>query len=128
MSTPFPIEENDQTRARREHLDSIRGLVGNAYPNRYERTRVAPGVEGEDTITAIVHAFKGHAPRTEAGARPTPEQLEEANAKLREPGTVRVSGRIATLPRGMGKAGFVHLSDGLARLQICLRKQGVGAL
>ncbi|HEU4594612.1 MAG TPA: lysine--tRNA ligase [Pyrinomonadaceae bacterium] len=127
MTTPF-IEENDQTRARREHLDSIGELVGNPYPNKFRRTNVAGSAEGEDTITAIVRAFKGHAPQTEAGARPSPEQLEEANAKLKEPGTVRVSGRIATPPRVMGKAAFVHLSDGRERLQIYVRKQDAVAL
>ncbi len=127
MTTPF-IEENDQTRARREHLEGIRELVGNAYPNRFARTNVAASDEGEDTITALVRQFKGHAPQTEAGARPTPEQLEEANAKLKEAGTVRVSGRIATPPRVMGKAAFVHLSDGRERLQIYVRKQDAVAL
>jgi len=32
MSIPF-IEENDQTIARREHLDALRELVGNVYLN-----------------------------------------------------------------------------------------------
>jgi lysyl-tRNA synthetase, class II len=127
MTTPF-IEENDQTRARREHLDAIRELVGNAYPNRFARTDAAGSAEGEDTITSIVREFKGHAPQAEAGARPTPEQLEEANAKLKEAGTVRVSGRVATPPRVMGKAAFVHLSDGKERLQIYVRRQDAVAL
>ena len=47
---PF-IEENDQTRARREHLEAIRALVGNAYPNKFARSRVTGD---EDTITAVV--------------------------------------------------------------------------
>ena len=37
MTVPF-IEENDQTLARREHLEALRQLVGNAYPNRFERS------------------------------------------------------------------------------------------
>ncbi|HMS40317.1 MAG TPA: lysine--tRNA ligase, partial [Pyrinomonadaceae bacterium] len=36
---------------------------------------------------------------------------------------VRVSGRLAVPPRVMGKAAFVHLSDGKERLQIYVRKQ-----
>nr|MBA3242197.1 lysine--tRNA ligase [Acidobacteriota bacterium] len=127
MTTPF-LEDNDQTRARREHLESIRALVGNAYPNKFQRTSASASAEGEDTITSIVREFKEHAPQTEGGARPTPEQLEEANAKLREAGAVRVSGRIATPPRVMGKAAFVHLSDGKERLQIYVRKQEAVAL
>jgi lysyl-tRNA synthetase class 2 len=127
MSRPF-IEDNDQTIARREHLEKIRDLVGNAYPNRFPRSNVAGSKEGEDTITSIFSAFKDHAPQTEEGARPTPEQLAEANEKLKEAGTVRVSGRIATPPRVMGKAAFVHLSDGKERLQIYVRKQDAVAL
>ncbi len=41
---------------------------------------------------------------------------------------MRVSGRIATPPRVMGKAAFVHLSDGKERLQIYLRKQDAKAI
>lgn len=127
MSTPF-IEENDQTRARREHLDKIRELVGNAYPNKFRRSHVTETQEGEDTITSVIRAFKPHEPQTEEGARPTPEQLEQANADLKAFGNVRVSGRIATPPRVMGKAAFVHLSDGKERLQIYLRKQDAKAV
>ena len=36
---------------------------------------------------------------------------------------MRVSGRLAVPPRVMGKAAFVHLSDGINRLQIYVRKQ-----
>ena len=36
---------------------------------------------------------------------------------------MRVSGRLAVPPRVMGKAAFVHLSDGKSRLQIYVRKQ-----
>jgi lysyl-tRNA synthetase class 2 len=124
MSLPVSIlEDNDQTRARREHLEGIRALVGNAYPNKFARTNVAGSSEGEDTITSIVNAFKRHEPRVEEeGARPAPEQLEEANGVLNEV-TVRLSGRLATPPRVMGKVAFVHLSDGEERLQIYVRRQ-----
>jgi hypothetical protein len=39
VSSPF-IEDNDQTRARREHLEAIARIVGNVYPNKFERSRV----------------------------------------------------------------------------------------
>ena len=45
------IEENDQTQARLEHLNKLKEIIGNAYPNKFERSRVTGG---EDTITAIV--------------------------------------------------------------------------
>jgi lysyl-tRNA synthetase class 2 len=131
MSTPLSergiIEDNDQTRARAEHLEKIRALVGNAYPNRFERSRLTKSDEGEDTISSIVAEFRKHEPEVKEGERPTPEQLESANAELGT-NTVRVSGRLATPPRVMGKAAFVHLSDGKERLQIYVRKQEAKAI
>ncbi|HET7112227.1 MAG TPA: hypothetical protein VFI57_01230, partial [Pyrinomonadaceae bacterium] len=56
MSIPF-LEENDQTLARREHLHALKALVGNAYPNKFERTRIVDP-EREDTITAVVEKFR----------------------------------------------------------------------
>jgi lysyl-tRNA synthetase class 2 len=106
MSIPF-IEENDQTIARRQHLDALHELVGNVYPNKFERSRVADP-NREDTITAIVEKFKS----------------DQANEYLNS-FTVRLAGRIATPPRVMGKAAFVHLSDGVSRLQIYIRKSDV---
>ena len=121
------IPDNDQTRARRAHLDALRELVGNAYPNRFARTNVTQSAEGEDAITSVVARFKHHAPHVEEGAKPTPEQLEAANAELNGI-EVRVSGRVATPPRVMGKAAFVHLSDGRERLQIYVRKDDARAV
>jgi lysyl-tRNA synthetase class 2 len=120
VSTPF-IEDNDQTRARREHLEALRKLVGNVYPNKFERSRVTGH---EDTITAITEKFKALEPHTPEGERPAPEEIERANAELNKT-EVRLAGRIATPPRVMGKAAFVHLSDGLERLQIYVRKADV---
>ncbi|HLL75144.1 MAG TPA: lysine--tRNA ligase [Pyrinomonadaceae bacterium] len=121
------IPDNDQTRARRAHLEQLRELVGNAYPNRFARTNVTGSAEGEDTITSIVARFKSHEPRAEEGAKPSAEQLEAANAELNRV-EVRLSGRVATPPRVMGKAAFVHLSDGRERLQIYVRKDDARAV
>ena len=119
MSIPF-IEENDQTSARREHLEALRALVGNVYPNKFERSEVVePG--REDTISAIVEKFSSFEPQKREGEKPTPEELETANQQLNH-FKVRLAGRIASPPRVMGKAAFVHLSDGGARLQLYLRK------
>src|SRR5687768_8122608 len=106
MPIPF-IEENDQTAARHEHLEALRELVGNVYPNKFERSRIVDA-GNEDTITAIVEKFREFQPQ------------EELNKF-----TVRLAGRIATPPRVMGKAAFVHLSDGVSRLQIYVRKADV---
>jgi lysyl-tRNA synthetase class 2 len=123
VSSPF-IEDNDQTRARREHLEAIRGIVGNVYPNKFERSRVTGS---EDAITAIVQKFKDKEPRDAEGARPAPEVLERVNAELNQI-SVRTSGRIATPPRVMGKAAFVHLSDGGSRLQIYVKRADARAV
>src|SRR5712671_588727 len=123
MTVPF-IEENDQTQARREHLEALRTLVGNVYPNKFERTNVTKTRSGEDTIASIVAAFKQYEPKVAEGERPVAEALESANGELNKI-RVRVAGRIAAPPRVMGKAAFVHLSDGTSRLQIYVRRQDV---
>jgi len=128
LSTPFTdvIGENDQTRARHEHLESLRQLVGNVYPNKFERSQVVAAGR-EDTITAVVEKLQAFEPTTLDGARPTPEAIEEANQQLNKI-VVRLAGRIASPPRVMGKAAFLHLSDGVSRLQIYIRKADVRAV
>jgi len=123
MTVPF-LEDNDQTQARREHLEALRQLVGNVYPNKFERSNVTENTSGEDTITSIVATFKKFEPQLAEGQKPSPEDLEAANAKLNKI-RVRIAGRIAAPPRVMGKAAFVHLSDGTSRLQIYVRRQDI---
>ena len=118
------IEPNDQTRARQEHLDKLRELVGNVYPNRFERSRITGD---EDTISRIAASddIVKHIPMLAEGERPSQEIKDAANAELKKFGSVRIAGRLATPPRLMGKAAFVHLSDGMSRLQIYVRKDDV---
>ncbi len=124
LPIPF-IEENDQTVVRREHLETLRALVGNVYPNKFERSQVVtPGTD--DTITSVIGKFKAFAPNVVDGSRPAAEEIELANQQLNRI-TVRVAGRIASPPRVMGKAAFVHMSDGVSRLQIYVRKADVSA-
>jgi len=125
MSIPF-IEENDQTTARREHLETLRQLVGNVYPNKFERSQT--GERGkEDTITFVVEKFRGFEPKPIADGRPSTEELDLANEQLNS-FSVRIAGRIASPPRVMGKAAFVHLSDGVSRLQIYIRRGDVAGI
>ncbi|MCW5959580.1 MAG: lysine--tRNA ligase [Pyrinomonadaceae bacterium] len=123
------VEQNDQTAARREHLEKLRGLVGNVYPNKFERSKVSGD---EDTISnlvnfapvvEIVEEIKAHVATLAERMRPNAELKEKLNEKLKALGTVRISGRLAVPPRVMGKAAFVHLSDGVERLQIYCRKE-----
>ena len=123
------IEQNDQTTARREHLQKLREVVGNVYPNKFERSRISGE---EDTITNLLNfppVIEAVAEIGEVVAklaereRPPAEIKDRLNARLKELGNVRISGRMAVPPRVMGKAAFVHLSDGMSRLQIYCRKE-----
>ncbi len=124
------IEQNDQTEARRSHLEALRELIGNAYPNKFDRSTLSGG---EDTISAI----KNWQPVVDAeaemaavkaslapGERPPAELKDAMNERLKALGTVRIAGRLTTPPRG----NFVHLTDGLAKLQIYCNKKGPLAL
>lgn len=131
MSVPF-IEENDQTRARHEHLDALRRLVGNVYPNKFERSRVIDA-QREDTITGIKQKYSDDDVKAWERIQPTnpnvrlgppPEKIEMKNQLLNSV-KVRIAGRIASPPRVKGKAAFVHLSDGVTRLQVYIRREEV---
>ena len=126
MTVPF-LEDNDQTQARRAHLEALRQLVGNVYPNKFERSNVTENPSGEDTISSITGAFRKYEPHVAEGQKPSPDDLESANTQLNKI-RVRVAGRIAAPPRVMGKAAFVHLSDGTSRLQIYLRRQDIAGV
>jgi lysyl-tRNA synthetase class 2 len=124
------IEPNDQTAARREHLDALRELVGNVYPNKFDRSQLTGR---EDTITAVL----AWAPVVDAtremddlkatldqGERPPVEFKDALNERLKALGTIRIAGRLTTPPRG----NFVHLTDGKNKLQIYCDKKGGFAL
>ena len=132
MTIPF-IEENDQTIARKQHLAELQNLVGNVYPNKFARevAKESEIVLSDDTatISAIVHhePITKFVPPVGAPEPPSQEQRDADNQELNKY-KVRIAGRIATPPRIMGKAAFVHLSDGANRLQIYVRKQDVRAV
>ncbi|CAN5328115.1 hypothetical protein BH20ACI1_BH20ACI1_02910 [soil metagenome] len=120
------VEENDQTKARVEHLKELEKIIGNSYPNKFERSHITGK---EDTISNIVQfepvieIVKELKDNTPEGEKPDQELKSKLNEKLKEFGNVRISGRLAVPPRIMGKAAFVHLSDGKSRLQIYCRKE-----
>jgi lysyl-tRNA synthetase class 2 len=125
MSIPF-LDENDQTKARQDHLEALQKLVGNVYPNKFERSEVVEAGR-EDTISSIVEKFKAFEPKAPEGGRPAAEEIELANQQLNTV-TLRVAGRIASPPRVMGKAAFVHLSDGIQRLQVYVRQADIAGI
>ncbi len=123
------IEPNDQTAARAEHLDAMRELVGNVYPNKFARSAVSGT---EDTITKIllfppvveiISEMADVRAKLAERERPPAEIKDALNEKLKAFGVIRVSGRLTTPPRG----NFVHLTDGINKLQIyCDKKGSVG--
>ncbi|MBK8464828.1 MAG: lysine--tRNA ligase [Chloracidobacterium sp.] len=124
------IEPNDQTEARKVSLEAISALVGNVYPNKFSRTDVSGG---EDTITALKHFDKiadieSRMAEIKAnlgeGERPPAEKKDELNTELKALGNVRIAGRLTTPTRG----NFVHLTDGISKLQVYCNKKGPLAL
>ena len=120
------VEQNDQTAARSEHLAAIYKLVGNVYPNKFDRSKLTGA---DDSITAL----KSFDPLTAAesemaaikaslgeGERPPADKKDALNEKLKAVGTVRIAGRLTTPPRG----NFVHLTDGISKVQIYCNKKG----
>ncbi len=129
------IEPNDQTEARREHLEKLRDLIGNVYPNKYRREVIQDGQtiipDQKASITNVVVFARPikdkYISELPEGEKPSDEQRDAANAELNGY-RVRIAGRLAVPPRVMGKAAFVHLSDGSERLQIYVRKQDAKAI
>jgi len=87
--------ESDQVVQRRANLEALRALGVDAYPNRFD---------ADTTVDALV---REHGPRAAA-------ELEEAGPRT------RVAGRILGI-RSFGKANFLVISDGQARVQIYVR-------
>ena len=92
--------EQELIKNRRENLSRIASLAGNPYPFDFAATA---------TVSEIVSRFT----KTPA------EDLE------RDPVAAAAAGRILAV-RVQGKAGFLDLSDGKARLQVYVRKDAVG--
>lgn len=118
------VVPNDQTEARGEHLARFIELVGNAYPNKFDRSSLSGK---EDTISnlkafgPIAAAAKEMADvraTLEPGTRPPAELKDKLNETLKALGGVRIAGRVATPIRG----NFVHLTDGREKLQIYAKK------
>jgi lysyl-tRNA synthetase class 2 len=90
------MPEEDLIETRRKKLAAIAGLVGEAWPRRYDPTH---------SVSALVEAF---------GAK-TAEDLEAQRPE------VRVAGRLAGV-RAFGKAAFLVLSDGARTVQAHVRR------
>jgi lysyl-tRNA synthetase, class II len=93
------IQESDQIVQRRANLEGLRKLGVDLYPRRFDSS---------DNIDRIVaeHGQKGR------------EELEAAQQH------VRTAGRILAI-RSFGKANFLVLSDGRARVQVYVRQDSL---
>ena len=91
--------ESDLLRQRRENFEELRRLGVDPYPRSFERT---------DTIQALVLAHESK----------TGEELEAAQT------TTRTAGRILAI-RAFGKANFLVISDGRARIQVYIRQDAL---
>jgi lysyl-tRNA synthetase class 2 len=94
-------EESDQVAQRRANLQELRKLGVDPYPRRYETQATIAAIVAEHGATSAVDL--------EAG------RIE-----------VRTAGRILAL-RSFGKANFLVLSDGTARVQVYLRQDSLPA-
>jgi len=94
--------QDEQIQQRRANLEQLAALGVPLYPTRFDR---------QDTISALVAA---HGERTH-------DELEAA-----KPTTI-TSGRILAI-RAFGKANFLVISDGLARIQVYIRQDSLPPL
>ncbi len=124
------ITPNDQTKARSFNRLELENLTGNSYPNKFTRSKMSGT---EDTITnilkyepvvEIVSEIKAIVATLAERERPPAEIKDALNARLKAFGNVRIAGRLTTPPRG----NFVHLTDGINKLQIYCDKKGGVAL
>ena len=92
-------DDSDQVVQRRANLQELKDLGVDPYPRRFE---------GGIPIAPLV-AEHGHK---------TAQELDGARI------TIRTAGRILAI-RGFGKAGFLQLSDGQARVQVYVRQDAV---
>ena len=106
MST---VQESDQVVQRRANLDELKKLGVDPYPHRFEVGA---------TIEAIVaeHGARS-AEELEALARRSPG---EGGAQAR----TRTAGRILAI-RSFGKASFLVISDGRARVQVYIKQDAL---
>jgi lysyl-tRNA synthetase, class II len=95
-------QDNDLLVQRRANLEALARLGVDLYPHEFERT---------DTISRLVAAHGGK----------TKDDLEATRVET------RTSGRILAI-RSFGKANFLVLSDGRARIQAYIRKDSLSDL
>jgi lysyl-tRNA synthetase class 2 len=99
MST---VQESDQVVQRRANLEELRKLGVDVYPHKFDV---------QDSVDALVQAHGGR----------TAEELDSTQVRT------RTAGRILAI-RSFGKANFLVLSDGRARIQVYIRADSLPEL
>ena len=99
MTDETTTHESDQLRQRRVNFEELQRLGVVAYPHAFERT---------DTVQALVSAYGDK----------THDELEAEHVET------RTAGRILAI-RSFGKANFLVISDGAARIQVYIRKDAL---
>jgi lysyl-tRNA synthetase class 2 len=94
--------QEEQIAQRRSNLDELARLGIEIYPRRFERTHTIAALVGE-------HGHRSH------------DELEVDRIET------RTAGRILAI-RSFGKANFLVLSDGLAKVQVYLRQDSLPSL
>ena len=95
-------QDNDLLAQRRANMEALARIGVDLYPRTFDRT---------DTVSRLVDAH----------GRKTREELEATRVET------RTGGRILAI-RSFGKANFLVLSDGRARIQVYVRKDSVPEL
>ena len=91
-------ETNELMRQRKEKLNEIREAGIDPYPHQYEPTHTTNGIN---------------------------EKYQDVNDTPDEENRVTIAGRIMT-KRDHGKSSFAHLQDSTGRIQVYVRRDGVG--
>jgi lysyl-tRNA synthetase class 2 len=102
MTEEQQLKESDQIVQRRANLAELEKLGVPTYPRKFER---------KDTISALVQAH----------ASKTAQELEAPRIET------RTAGRILAI-RSFGKANFLVITDGQARIQVYLRQDSLPEL
>ena len=92
-------------------MKELETLVGNSYPNKYERSKISGA---EDTISNILkyepvaeiaEEFEEHKSKLNEGEKPDQELKAKLNEKLKEFGNVRISGQFSSSAARDGQSG-----------------------
>jgi len=103
------VQESDQVVQRRANLEDLKKLGVDPYPRRFDLQQTVAAIVAAhgDQTSEQLEALAGHSPG-DGGAQPR----------------TRTAGRILAI-RSFGKASFLVISDGRARVQVYIRQDAL---